>query len=118
EAGEGQMITHQQKKMGLEALRKFRERFSISIPDDNIEELPFLNFADGSPERKYIEERRGSLGGPLPQRRRNSVVLEVPPLSAFSAQLVSTEQREISTTMAFVRILSTLLRDKAIGRFV
>jgi pyruvate dehydrogenase E1 component len=118
EAGEGQMITHQQKKMGLEALRKFRERFSISIPDDNIEELPFLNFADGSPERKYIEERRGSLGGPLPQRRRNSVALEVPPLSAFSAQLVSTEQREISTTMAFVRILSTLLRDKAIGRFV
>ena len=118
EAGEGQMITHQQKKMGLEALQKFRERFSISIPDDNIEEVPFLAFADGSPERKYIEERRSNLGGPLPQRRRNSVALEVPPLSAFAAQLASTEQREISTTMAFVRILSTLLRDKAIGRFV
>jgi pyruvate dehydrogenase E1 component len=118
EAGEGQMITHQQKKMGLEALRKFRDRFSIPVADDKIGTVPFVTFANGSPEKKYIEERRRGLGGPLPQRRRKSAALEVPALSAFSAQLASTEGREISTTMAFVRILNTLLRDKAIGKFV
>jgi len=118
EAGEGQMITHQQKKMGLEALRKFRDRFSIPVSDEKLEEIPFLGLADGSAEKKYLQERRQQLGGPLPQRRRKSASLEVPPLSAFAAQLGSTEEREISTTMAFVRILNTLLRDKAIGKFV
>jgi pyruvate dehydrogenase E1 component len=118
EAGEGQMITHQQKKMGLEALRKFRDRFSIPVSDEKLEEIPFLGLADGSAERKYLQGRRQQLGGPLPQRRRKSASLEVPPLSAFAAQLGSTEEREISTTMAFVRILNTLLRDKAIGKFV
>jgi pyruvate dehydrogenase E1 component len=116
EAGEGQNITHQQKKMGLEALRKFRDRFSIPVSDSQIEEIPFLKLDDK--ERRYLEERRGALGGPLPQRRNKSVSLEVPELSAFSAQLASTEEREISTTMAFVRILNTLLRDKAIGKYV
>jgi pyruvate dehydrogenase E1 component len=118
EAGEGQMITHQQKKMGLEALRKFRDRFSIPVSDEKLEEIPFLALADGSAEKRYLRERRQQLGGPLPQRRRKSASLEVPPLSAFAAQLGSTEEREISTTMAFVRILNTLLRDKAIGKFV
>ena len=116
EAGEGQNITHQQKKMGLEALRKFRDRFSIPVSDSQIEEIPFLKLDDK--ERRYLEERRRALGGPLPQRRTKSVSLEVPELSAFSAQLASTEEREISTTMAFVRILNTLLRDKAIGKYV
>jgi pyruvate dehydrogenase E1 component len=116
EAGEGQMITHQQKKMGLEALRKFRDRFSIPVSDTQIEDIPFLKLDDT--ERRYLEERRRALGGPLPQRRTKSVSLEVPELSAFSAQLASTEEREISTTMAFVRILNTLLRDKAIGKYV
>ena len=116
EAGEGQMITHQQKKMGLEALRKFRDRFSIPVSDGQIEDIPFLKLDDK--ERRYLEERRSALGGPLPQRRTKSVSLEVPQLSAFSAQLASTEEREISTTMAFVRILNTLLRDKAIGKYV
>jgi pyruvate dehydrogenase E1 component len=116
EAGEGQNITHQQKKMGLEALRKFRDRFSIPVSDAQIEEIPFLKLDDK--ERRYLEERRRALGGPLPQRRTKSVSLEVPELSAFSAQLASTEEREISTTMAFVRILNTLLRDKAIGKYV
>ena len=116
EAGEGQMITHQQKKMGLEALRKFRDRFSIPVSDVQIEDIPFLKLDDK--ERRYLEERRSALGGPLPQRRTKSVSLEVPQLSAFSAQLASTEEREISTTMAFVRILNTLLRDKAIGKYV
>src|SRR6476661_5622730 len=118
EAGEGQMITHQQKKMGLDALRKFRDRFAIPLTDAKLEEIPFLNLAEGGPEQKYLQERRRQLGGSLPQRRRKSASLEVPELSAFSALLASTEQREISTTMAFVRILNTLLRDKTIGKFV
>jgi pyruvate dehydrogenase E1 component len=118
EAGEGQMITHQQKKMGLEALRKFRDRFAIPVTDAKLEQIPFLPLAEGSPEQKYLEERRKQLGGSLPQRRRKSTSIAVPELSAFSAQLASTDEREVSTTMAFVRILNTLLRDKAIGRFV
>src|SRR6266571_5130481 len=118
EAGEGQMISHQQKKMGLEALRKFRDRFAIPVTDAKLEEIPFLKLAEGGPEQKYLQERRRQLGGSLPQRRRKSASLEVPELSAFSAQLASTEQREISTTMAFVRILNTLLRDKTFGKFV
>jgi pyruvate dehydrogenase E1 component len=118
EAGEGQNITHQQKKMGLEALRKFRDRFAIPVPDDKIEEIPFLTLPSDGPEMQYLRERRKALEGPLPQRRRKSKALEVPELSAFSAQLASTESREISTTMAFVRILSTLLRDKAIGKLI
>jgi pyruvate dehydrogenase E1 component len=118
EAGEGQNITHQQKKMGLEALRKFRDRFSIPVSDEKLEQIPFLTLADDSPEMKYLRERRAQLGGSLPQRRRSSKPLDVPELPAFKAQLASTEDREISTTMAFVRILNTLLRDKAVGKFV
>src|SRR4051812_34035894 len=118
EAGEGQMITHQQKKMGLDALRKFRDRFAIPLTDAKLEEIPFLKLAEGGPEQEYLQERRRQLGGSLPQRRRKSTLLDVPELSAFSAQLASTEQREISTTMAFVRILNTLLRDKTFGKFV
>src|SRR6187549_2148981 len=98
EAGEGQMISHQQKKMGVDALRKFRDRFAIPVTDAKLEEIPFLKLAEGGPEQKYLEERRKQLGGSLPQRRRKSASLEVPELSAFSAQLASTEQREISTT--------------------
>jgi pyruvate dehydrogenase E1 component len=116
EAGEGQMITHQQKKMGLEALRKFRDRFSIPLSDAKIEEIPFLKLEEK--ERKHLEETRRALGGSLPRRRAKSASLDVPELSAFSAQLASTGDREISTTMAFVRILNTLLRDKNIGKFV
>jgi pyruvate dehydrogenase E1 component len=116
EAGEGQNITHQQKKMGIEALRKFRDRFAIPVSDAQIEDIPLLKL--GEQERRYLDERRRAFGGPLPQRRAKSVPLDVPELNAFAAQLASTEDREISTTMAFVRILNTLLRDKAIGKYV
>jgi pyruvate dehydrogenase E1 component len=118
EAGEGQMITHQQKKMSLEALRKFRDRFSIPVPDEKLEAIPFLQLPEGSAEKKYLQEQRRQLGGSLPKRRRKSASLEVPALSAFTAQLGGTAEREISTTMAFVRILNTLLRDKTIGKFI
>ena len=114
-AGEGMNITHQQKKMGLEELKAFRDRFKIPVPDDQIAEVPIYRPPDDSIEISYIRERRAALDGGIPQRRRRSASLEVPPLSAFETQLKSTENREISTTMAFVRILSTLVRDKDIG---
>jgi pyruvate dehydrogenase E1 component len=118
EAGEGQNITHQQKKMGEASLKEFRDRFSLPISDEQLKEIPFLKFAEDSVEMKYLRERRAALGGSLPSRRRKSAALEIPPLSAFEAQLKGTEGREISTTMAFVRILNTLLRDKKIGKRV
>lgn len=118
EAGEGQNITHQQKKMGEAVLRQFRDRFQIDLTDEQLQEMPFIRFADDSPEMRYLRARREALGGYLPARRQKSDPLNVPSLSAFEAQLKATEGREISTTMAFVRILNTLLRDKAIGKHV
>jgi pyruvate dehydrogenase E1 component len=118
EAGEGQNITHQQKKMGEEVLRQFRDRFGIELADDKIAEVPFLKLPAGSPDEKYLQQHREALGGPLPARRAKSSSLPVPELSAFAAQLKPTGDREISTTMAFVRILTTLLRDKTIGKHV
>jgi pyruvate dehydrogenase E1 component len=115
EAGEGQNITHQQKKMAGVALERFRDRFQLPLSDAQLEEVPFLRFPDDSEEMRYLRERRSALGGHLPARRQRSESLEVPDLSAFGNQLVGTDSREISTTMAFVRILNTLLRDKKIG---
>ncbi|MGX7705945.1 pyruvate dehydrogenase (acetyl-transferring), homodimeric type [Methylobacterium sp. Gmos1] len=115
EAGEAQNITHQQKKMGEAVLKQFRDRFQIDLNDDQIAEIPFIRFPEGSPEHEYLMARRKALGGPLPARREKSQALQVPPLDAFSAQLKETAGREISTTMAFVRVLNTLLRDKNIG---
>ncbi|MFZ1963559.1 MAG: pyruvate dehydrogenase (acetyl-transferring), homodimeric type [Roseiarcus sp.] len=116
EAGEGQMIAHQQKHIGDNALKTFRDRFRIPVSDAEIAKIPFVRFAEDSAEMKYLRERRAALGGSLPARRRVSAPLEIPPLSAFEALLKpSAEGREFSTTMAFVRILTTLLRDKAIG---
>src|SRR4051812_20835594 len=118
DAGEGQNITHQQKKMGENNLREFRDRFQLPISDEQLAEVPFLRFDDNSPEMEYLRKRREALGGSLQVRRMKSESLPVPPLSAFEAQLKSTDGREISTTMAFVRILNTLLRDKQIGKRV
>ena len=119
EAGEGQNITHQQKKMGETVLRAFRDRFGIDVPDERIPEVPFLPLTEGSKEHAYLHERRAALGGYLPARRRRSTESpQVPPLSAFETQLKGTGDREISTTMAFVRILTTLLRDKELGKRV
>jgi len=118
EAGEGQNITHQQKKMGEEALKAFRDRFDIPISDDKIADAPFYRPADDSPEIKYMLERREALGGFLPARRARVEPLEIPPLSAFEAQLKGSGEREISTTMAFVRVLTTLTKDKNLGPHV
>jgi len=116
EAGEGQMIAHQAKKIGEHALQGFRDRFHIPLTDEELNKVPFLKLPEGGPEVKYLEERRAALGGPLPARRRSVAPLEIPPLKTFDALLQATaEGREISTTMAFVRILTTLLRDKQLG---
>jgi pyruvate dehydrogenase E1 component len=118
EAGEGQNISHQQKKMAQENLRVFRDRFDLSIADDAIESLPYLRFEPDSEEGIYLRKHREALGGYLPTRRRTSEALEVPELSAFGGQLAGSGDRENSTTMAFVRVLNTLLRDKKIGKRV
>jgi pyruvate dehydrogenase E1 component len=118
EAGEAQNITHQQKKMSIDSIRVFRDRFQIPVPDDKLEEVPFVNFAPGSPEAEYMKARRMDLGGYLPARRRKAESLPAPPLTTFDRFLKSTDDREISTTMAFVQILQTLLRDKVIGKHI
>jgi pyruvate dehydrogenase E1 component len=115
EAGEGQNITHQQKKMGEDALRVFRDRFHLPISDAQIADTPFYKPADDAPEIQYLKARRQALGGYLPQRRVKEETLPVPPLSAFQRLLDSSGEREISTTMAFVQFLQALLRDKTIG---
>ncbi|MCA4902460.1 MAG: pyruvate dehydrogenase (acetyl-transferring), homodimeric type [Rhodocyclaceae bacterium] len=118
ESGEGQNITHQQKKMGTVSIRAFRDRFGIPIPDDQLDEVPLYKPAEDSAEMQYLRSRIAAMGGSVPQRRRGAGALEVPSLSAFESVLKSTEDREISTTMAFVRILGTLVRDKAIGKLI
>ncbi|MBI1395774.1 MAG: pyruvate dehydrogenase (acetyl-transferring), homodimeric type [Betaproteobacteria bacterium] len=118
EAGEAQNITHQQKKMGTTSLKAFRDRFELPIPDDKLEEIPLLRFPEGSPELDYMRKRREALGGYLPARRLKGDPLQTPPLSAFEGLLKSSDEREFSTTMAFVRILGTLVKDKNIGKRV
>ena len=118
EAGEGQNITHQQKKMGENALRVFRDRYRIPIPDERLLEAPFYKPAEDSPEIRYMHERRNALGGYLPARHCDAPPLEIPPLSAFETVLKDSGKREISTTMAFVRILALLARDEAVGNLV
>jgi pyruvate dehydrogenase E1 component len=115
--GEAKNPTHQLKKLDTEAVREFRDRFRIPIPDDKLEELPFYRPDENAPEMKYLHDRRRALGGYLPQRRRRAdETLKAPPLETFSALLEPTsEGREISTTQAFVRFLTQLVRDKALG---
>jgi pyruvate dehydrogenase E1 component len=117
-AGEGQNITHQQKKMTVEQLRAFRDRFNIPISDDNIEQVPFYRPADDSPEVRYLSKQRAALGGSLPSRKTDAPMLKTPELSAFQSLLDGSNGREISTTMAFVRLLNILLKDKELGKRV
>jgi pyruvate dehydrogenase E1 component len=118
EAGEGQNITHSQKKMGEEALKAFRNRFNIPVSDGQIKDVPFYRFPDDSEEMQYIRERREALGGFMPARKDMAEPLDIPDLAVFDALLQDSGDREFSTTMAFVRILSTLTRNKEIGRNV
>jgi pyruvate dehydrogenase E1 component len=117
QSGEAMNISHQQKKLDIESIKRFRDRFDLPVPDDQLAELPYLKFAEDSAEYKYMRDRRMELGGFLPSRRRTAAALEVPPLETFAALLkASGEGRELSTTMAIVRIMNTLLKDKQIGK--
>ncbi len=116
DAGEGQNITHQQKKMAEDQLVAFRDRFRIPVDDKEIAKAPYVSL--GNEQKDYMLKRREDLGGPFPRRSREAPVLEIPGLDAFDALLKSSGDREISTTMCLVRVLNTLVRDKKIGKFV
>jgi len=116
--GESANPAHQQKKLDDDALKEFRDRFNIPVSDEDIPKVPFCRPPEDSDEIEYLHERRRKLGGYLPQRRTRSESLQVPQLEAFSSQLEGTGEREASTTMAFIRLLTALTRDKNIGKYV
>ena len=117
-SGEGQMVTHQAKKMTEEALLQFRDRFDLPLSDEQVKAAEYYKPPDDSPEMRHLRTCREALGGPMPVRRRQAEALPVPPLDLFRSQLEGTDDREISTTMAFVRILAALLRDKNISKHI
>ncbi|MCP5463946.1 MAG: pyruvate dehydrogenase (acetyl-transferring), homodimeric type [Deltaproteobacteria bacterium] len=118
EAGEGKNITHSQKKLNEDELRDFRTRFGIPISDDEVAKAPFYRPSDNSPEIKYIKERREALGGSLPERRVKVDPITAPGNDLFDEFLKGSDGREVSTTMAFVRVLAKLLRDKSVGKLI
>ena len=115
-AGEGANTAHQSKKMDEDQLRAMRDRFDIPVSDADLPNAPFVTLNNA--QKSYLADRRQALGGDFPVRHSKAPKLEVPDLAKFEGQLKGTGEREISTTMAFVRILTTLLRDKQIGKFV
>jgi len=116
DAGEGKNIAHQVKKMDMSAIKHFRDRFNIPIKDEDLEDIPFYNFPEGSEEQEYMKAQREKLGGYMPVRKANTTKeLDLPALKSFDAVLKGSGDREISTTMAFVRVLTALLKDKKIG---
>jgi pyruvate dehydrogenase E1 component len=118
-SGEALNIAHNVKKMDVDSLKKFRDRFNIPVADESIADLPFYKFAEDSEEYKYMKARREALGGSLPQRRKQAEEqLEIPELKAFDAILKGSGEREVSSTMTFVRVLNVLLKDKKIGKRV
>jgi pyruvate dehydrogenase E1 component len=117
-AGEGMNVAHQAKKLDIDALKEFRDRFNIPVSDKDIDDVPYCKPAPDSAEIEYLQERRRSLGGYLPTRRQTAEPLQVPGLEIFKTQLEGTGNREASTTMAFVRMLTALMRDKQIGQYI
>ena len=115
-AGEGQNIAHQQKKLDIEALKEFRDRFNIPVLNKDIDSIPYCKPDSNSIEMQYLHEKRQSLGGYLPKRRIKAPKLMIPALKIFKTQLDGSGDREISTTMAFIRMLTALVRDKKIGK--
>jgi pyruvate dehydrogenase E1 component len=116
-SGEAQYTAHQQKKMSDDSLKHFRDRYELPVSDEDLHNLPYLTFPEGSKALNYMRQRRDELGGHLPSRRTKSYGLDIPPLSDFKPLLdASGEGREISTTMAFVRLLNILAKDKNIGK--
>lgn len=118
EAGEGKNITHQQKRLNEDELREFRTRFGIPISDEQVAEAPFYKPPEDSQEMQYLRERRRQLGGYIPSRSAVSAAIKPPPADVFDEFFEGTGNREVSTTMVFVRILSKLLRDKELGKLI
>ncbi|MEW5838319.1 MAG: pyruvate dehydrogenase (acetyl-transferring), homodimeric type [Pseudomonadota bacterium] len=117
--GEASMAVHSQKKLDLDGLKYFRDRFSVPISDEQLEKkIPFYRPSADSEVMQYMQARRQALGGYLPSRRDHAAALPIPPLSAFETLLQSTGDREMSTTMVFGRLLALLLRDKTLGKRV
>jgi pyruvate dehydrogenase E1 component len=115
-AGEGQNTTHSQKSLNVEHMKVFRDRFNIPLSDEQVEKIPYIKLEEGSEEKEYMLARRKDLGGFLPKRTNAAPSLKTPDLSIFDALLKSSGDRKISTTMAFVRILTALIRDKQVGK--
>lgn len=113
--GESQNIAHNQKKLSTDTLKRIRTKFDIPLTDEQVEDIPFLRPEKGTPEYEYLHKQRANLGGYYPVRHPSNEQLKIPPIEAFAALLKSTEEREMSTTMAFVRLLNTLVKDKEIG---
>jgi pyruvate dehydrogenase E1 component len=118
ESGEGKNITHQQKKMNEEELRAFRNKFGIPISDEDVAQAPFYKPPEDSEDVQYLRARRQALGGFIPERREIAPALQTPPASIFKDMYGGSGDREVATTMAFVQMLSTLLKDKNIGKYV
>ena len=118
DTAEAQNDTHSVKKLDIEGLKKFRNRFGIPIKDKDLESVPYYRPPEDSLELTYMRQMRSELGGPVPQRRVETIPLEIPGLSAFENQTKSSGDRELSTTMAFVRMLAALSRDKEVGKRV
>jgi pyruvate dehydrogenase E1 component len=118
EAGEGRNVTHQQKKLNEDELKAFRERFEIPIPEEHIEEAPFYRPPEDSEEMQYLKERRKALGGYLPERAVRAKPISAPPLEELAEFFQGSNNREVSTTMAFVRLLTVLMKNPQIGKLI
>ena len=118
EAGEGRNVTHQQKKLNEDEMVYFRKRFDIPIPEETVHTISFYRPSEDSPELRYARERRDAMGGSLPARVVPKIEIQVPPVDLFAESLTGSQGREVSTTMAFVRVLTLLLKDHAIGKLV
>jgi pyruvate dehydrogenase E1 component len=118
EAGEGRNVTHQQKKLNEDEMVYFSRRFDIPISEETVHSASFYRPPEDSPEMRYIKERSEALGGSLPARNVPKIAIQAPPLETFAESLAGSQSREVSTTMAFVRVLTLLLKDRNLGKYV
>ncbi|NOQ35112.1 MAG: pyruvate dehydrogenase (acetyl-transferring), homodimeric type, partial [Methylococcaceae bacterium] len=116
ESGQAQNTSHQQKNMSIDSLRRFRDKYELSVTDEELNDLPYLTFEEGSKELNYMRQHRMDLGGFLPSRRQKAEALTIPELSAFKGLIEGRKGHEMSTTMAFVKILNILVKDKNVGK--
>ncbi len=118
EAGEGRNVTHQQKKLNDDEMVYFSRRFDIPVSEETVHTASFYKPPEDSPEMRYIQERREALGGSLPARNVPKITIQAPPLDLFAESIAGSQGREVSTTMAFVRVLTLLLKDRNLGKYI